>query len=79
MDGKFQKGELAFVPPSDRDKFVDFRPYHLLLYDTLMDLVQLRKVLQLENTPSLQPATIVRCYGTSILLWFSTLATSLME
>jgi gamma-glutamylcyclotransferase (GGCT)/AIG2-like uncharacterized protein YtfP len=65
MDRKFLKGD-AFVPPSDRDNFVGFRPHHIFLYGTLMDPVQLRKVLQLENTPTLQPASIV---GWKIMLW----------
>jgi len=65
IDRKFLKGE-AFVPPSDRDNFVGFRPHHIFLYGTLMDPVQLRNLLQLENTPTLQPATIV---GWKIMLW----------
>lgn len=62
---KFLKGR-AFVPPSDRGNFVGFRPHHIFLYGTLMDPVQLRKALQLEDTPILQPATIV---GWKIMLW----------
>ncbi|RDW59553.1 hypothetical protein BP6252_12640 [Coleophoma cylindrospora] len=65
IDRKFLKGE-AFVPPSDRDNFVGFRPHYIFLYGTLMDPMQLRKVLQLENTPTFQPATIV---GWKIMLW----------
>lgn len=65
INRKFLKGE-TFVPPSDRDNFFGFRPHHIFLYCTLMDPVQLQKVLQLENTPTLQPATIV---GWKIMLW----------
>jgi gamma-glutamylcyclotransferase (GGCT)/AIG2-like uncharacterized protein YtfP len=39
---------------------------HIFLYGTLMDPEQLRKVLQLEHTPSLQPATTVNW---KIMLW----------
>jgi gamma-glutamylcyclotransferase (GGCT)/AIG2-like uncharacterized protein YtfP len=62
---KFLKAD-APVPPSDGDNSVGFRPHHIFLYGTLMDPVQLRKVLQLESTPTLQPATIV---GWKIMLW----------
>jgi gamma-glutamylcyclotransferase (GGCT)/AIG2-like uncharacterized protein YtfP len=62
---KFLRGG-TFVPPSDRDDFVGFRRHHIFLYGTLMDPMQLRKVLQLEDTPTLQPATIV---GWKIMLW----------
>jgi gamma-glutamylcyclotransferase (GGCT)/AIG2-like uncharacterized protein YtfP len=65
IDRKFLKGD-AFVPPSDRDNFVGFRPHHIFLYGTLMDPVQLQKVLQLENRPTLQPASIV---GWKLMLW----------
>jgi gamma-glutamylcyclotransferase (GGCT)/AIG2-like uncharacterized protein YtfP len=65
IDRKFLKGD-AFVPPSDRDNFIGFRPHHIFLYGTLMDPVQLQKVLQLENRPTLQPASIV---GWKLMLW----------
>lgn len=64
IDRKFRRE--ASVPPSDRDNFVGFRPHYVFFYGTLMDPLQLQKVLQLKNTPALQPATIV---GWKIMLW----------
>lgn len=65
MSRKFQSGR-AFEPPPDRDNFIGFRPQYFFFYGSLMDAKQLRKVLQLDETPTLQPASIV---GWDIMLW----------
>lgn len=65
MIRKFMKGG-AFIPSPDRDNFIGFRPHYIFLYGTLMDPAQLQKVLRLETTPSLRPATIT---GWKMMLW----------
>jgi gamma-glutamylcyclotransferase (GGCT)/AIG2-like uncharacterized protein YtfP len=65
MARKFMRG-LCFEDPRDYESFMRFRPQYMFFYGTLMDPVQLRKVLQLEDTPVLQPARII---GWKIMLW----------
>jgi len=55
---KFLSGR-AFVPPPDRDNFLGFRPQYFFFYGSFMDGRQLRKILQLQETPVLQSASIV--------------------
>ncbi|XMA17170.1 hypothetical protein WAI453_009961 [Rhynchosporium graminicola] len=65
MVRKFLKGG-AFIPPPDRDNYTGFRPTYFFFYGSLMDNSQLRKILQLEDKPVLQPASIV---GWETKLW----------
>ncbi|KAF8846633.1 hypothetical protein BDZ45DRAFT_734121 [Acephala macrosclerotiorum] len=65
INRKFLSGR-AFEPPPDRDNFLGFRPQYFFFYGSLMDARQLRKVLQLQETPVLQSASIV---GWNIMLW----------
>lgn len=65
INRKFLSGR-AFEPPLDRDNFLGFRPQYLFFYGSLMDAGQLRKILQLQETPVLQSASIV---GWDIMLW----------
>jgi gamma-glutamylcyclotransferase (GGCT)/AIG2-like uncharacterized protein YtfP len=62
---RFSSGRV-FEPPPDRDNFLGFRPQYFFFYGSLMDARQLRKVLQLQETPVLQSASIV---GWDIKLW----------
>jgi len=66
MARKFLSGGRGFVPPPDRDNFVGFRPTYFFFYGSLMDVGQLRKVLQLKEPPVLQPASIVEW---DIMMW----------
>jgi len=65
INRKFLSGR-AFEPPPDRDNFLGFRPQYFFFYGSLMDARQLRKILQLQETPVLQSASIV---GWDIMLW----------
>lgn len=65
INRKFLSGR-AFEPPPDRDNFLGFRPQYFFFYGSLMDARQLRKILQLQETPALQSASIV---GWDIMLW----------
>jgi hypothetical protein len=65
INRKFLSGR-AFEPPLDRDNFLGFRPQYFFFYGSLMDAPQLRKVLQLQETPVLQSASIV---GWDTMLW----------
>jgi gamma-glutamylcyclotransferase (GGCT)/AIG2-like uncharacterized protein YtfP len=65
INRKFLRGR-TFEPPPDRDNFLGFRPQYFFFYGSLMDVGQLRKVLQLQETPVLQSASIV---GWDIMLW----------
>jgi gamma-glutamylcyclotransferase (GGCT)/AIG2-like uncharacterized protein YtfP len=67
IDGyqKLSLGGRGFEPPPYRDTFLGFRPQYFF-YGSLMDARQLRKVLQLQETPVLQAASIV---GWDIMMW----------
>jgi gamma-glutamylcyclotransferase (GGCT)/AIG2-like uncharacterized protein YtfP len=65
INRKFLSGR-AFEPPPDRDNFLGFRTQYFFFYGSLMDAGQLRKVLQLQETPVLQPASIV---GWDVKMW----------
>ena len=65
INRKFLSGRV-FEPPLDRDNFLGFRPQFFFFYGSLMDAGQLRRVLQLQETPVLQSASIV---GWDIMLW----------
>jgi hypothetical protein len=58
INRKFLSGR-AFEPPPDRDNFLGFRPQYFFFYGSLMDARQLRKIIQLQETPVLQSASIV--------------------
>ncbi len=65
INRKFLSGR-AFEPPPDRDNFLGSCPQYFFFYGSLMDARQLRKILQLQETPVLQSASIV---GWDIMLW----------
>jgi gamma-glutamylcyclotransferase (GGCT)/AIG2-like uncharacterized protein YtfP len=65
MSRKFLSGR-AFEPPQDFDSVISFRPQYFFFYGSLMDPMQLRNVLYLEEPPILQPATIT---GWEIKMW----------
>lgn len=65
INREFLSGQ-AFEPHPDRDNFIGFRPQYFFSYGSLMDTRQLRKVIQLQEIPVLQPATIV---GWNSMLW----------
>jgi hypothetical protein len=65
INRKFLSGR-AFEPLPDRDNFVGFRPQYFIFYGSVMYAWQLRKVLQLQETPVLQSASIV---GWDIMMW----------
>ncbi|RDL41347.1 uncharacterized protein BP5553_01326 [Venustampulla echinocandica] len=66
INRKFLISGRAFQPPPDYDTFLGFRPQYFFFYGSLMDARQLRKVLQLEETPVLQSASIT---GWDIMMW----------